>query len=132
MLAGRGRDGRRAQHGAHGHATGDRLGNRHDVRHDIVQLACEHASGTSEAGLDLIHDQQHAPGPAQRGHLRNVLGQGRPNPTFALDQFQDHPGSLIVNGFGQLVRLVEWHEPVARDQGLELLSVLVGRAQCTQ
>ena len=77
-----------AEHGAHGDAAGEGLGEGGDVGLDAVVLVGEPLAGAADAGLDLVGEQQGAGGVAEvaRG-LEELLGDGV-DAAFALDGFE--------------------------------------------
>ncbi len=117
-----------AEHGTHGDAAGERLGQRGDVGPDAVVLVGEPLAGAAEAGLNLIDEQESAGGVAEGAARGEELLADRVDATLALDGLDADGAEFAAVAGGELllevVDVVEGDELDAGDQGIEGLAVL--------
>ena len=77
-------------------AAGERLADAHHVGSDGRTIGREQRPAASEAGRDLIEDQQHAVGVAQLAQQHQVRRRVEPHAARALDDRLDDRGSELV------------------------------------
>lgn len=75
------------EHGAHGDAVGDGLGEGGDVGEDVVVLVGKPFAGAAHAGLDLVGDKECAGGVAEGSGFAEKFFRDRVDAAFALDRF---------------------------------------------
>ena len=93
-----------------------------------------HATGPTQAGLDLVGDEEQVTLVAERTHRPEVLGGGRVDPALALDRLEQHPDDRGVDGGLERLDVVPGDVAEAlreRLEGLVLLG-LAGRVQRRQ
>ncbi len=62
------------EHGAHGKAAAQSLGNRHDIGRDAGPLVCEQLARAAHAGLDFVEHQQQTVLVAEVAQASEALG----------------------------------------------------------
>jgi len=97
----------RGKHGPHWKSVGQSLGQRHDVRLDVVVLIGKQRACASHPGLDLIEDQQNSLSVAESSQIGKVILRWHLNPALSLDRFYHYRACRIVNGFFYCVNIVE-------------------------
>ena len=86
-----------AEHRPEWQTVADSLGDRDHIGIQVVMLVSELLARPPDPGLDFVDNQEGA------GLVAGGLDLGQPvwltvdDPTFALDDFQDHAGGLVVN-----------------------------------
>ena len=114
----------RLQHAEHLVRAGDR-GHRHDaaaerlaedvhVGHDALVLDGEVGAGAAEARLDLVGDEQHAPGGGHLADAGQVAGRRHDHAGLALDRLDQHGDGVVVDRGGQRVQVAVGHDLEAR------------------
>ena len=82
-------------------AAGQRLGQRHDIRHDAGLLEREHRAGAAEAGEDLVEDQQKLVTVCQRAQSLEHARIVKAHAAGALHQRLDDDGGDLLGSLGQ-------------------------------
>ena len=94
-----------AEYRSHGNAAGQGLGQaKHVGLHEL--LAGKQRAGAAKAGLDLVDDQQDAPGIANFAHFLKIFPIADFDPPFALDDFQQDRRGAVAGRCIQLGHVV--------------------------
>ena len=112
--------------GAERQTSGERFGDREDVRTRREFLVGEVAAGAAQAALNFIGDQR---GVVLRRQRARALPEGfadGENSAFALNGFEDQRADGVVEFRFEIGNVVEAHEFNAGDQGRERLAVFCG------
>ncbi len=83
------------------------LGEADHVRRNLVALAREHRPQATEAGDDLVGDEQHAVGVAEPGDCLPVAVLGRDDPARPDDRLADERGDLLPAGLEEMLQLLD-------------------------
>jgi hypothetical protein len=84
-----------ADHARQRHAASEALGDRHQVRRDVVVLHREQLAGTCEAGLHFVGDQQDAVRVADLAQAAHEVSRCLVEAAFALNRFEDDRGDAL-------------------------------------
>ncbi len=96
-------------------AAGDPFPNAQQIRDDVLVLAGEHPAGPSEAGRDLVADEQHAVFVAQLTDPPQIAVRLHEHARGALDErFDDHRGDRLAM-LGEQAREVRGITRAGRD-----------------
>ncbi|CAM2137885.1 hypothetical protein PT2222_100011 [Paraburkholderia tropica] len=88
-------DFRAADHARQRHAAGQALGDRHEVRRDVVVFHREQLAGAREARLHFVGDQQDAVRVADLAQAAHEVRRRLVEAAFALNRFEDDRGDAL-------------------------------------
>src|SRR5262249_45944603 len=107
------------------YAVGERLGQRHDVGLHTGVLVAPEAPCPSDAGLDLVEDQQRARLVAELAKPRKIVVVRNVPTALTLDRLHYHRTGAVVDRALHRVQVVVGHVLEAGDERLEAVLVLL-------
>src|SRR5512146_504795 len=111
------------------HAAAQRLAEDQPVRADLLVLEGEPRAGASEAGLDLVDDEEDVVLVAERAHAREPAFGRDDDPAFALDRLDQHGGGLRRDRRFDRGEIAEGHGTEAWRERAEAVAVLGFRGE---
>ena len=109
---------------ADGHAATHRLGHAHDVRLQVEMITGKESSGSTEASLDFIDNQQYSTLGTELAHYREIVGLDRIDAAFTLHQLEHDGRGIAVHRGIELFDLIEGYVVEAGNQRLKCFAIL--------
>ena len=98
------------QHGSHGQAASQGLGQGHDVRLHSRMLLAEPFSGAAKAGLHLVENEQCSGIVTDLAGSAQVVGIRHVNPRLSLHRLKDYRSRLFCYCRLHGLNIVVWYE----------------------
>ena len=113
------------QEAPEGQSARDALGEGHHIRLDAELLESEHGPRPSDAGLDLVHQQQPVLLSAQLCHRLHVVLPEGIDAALTLDQLHHHAADIVPGGLHEAVHVIGLRVLEALGEGEEELVKMV-------